>query len=66
MSTIADAEWVDETTALMVEAAKKPMSHAERRGQMISFAMAMMGNESTMTREDVEKLAEEKYGPVVA
>ena len=60
-----DEAWFEETSAIMIEAAKKEISPSEFQEQSLSFAMSMMtdddGNES-MTRDELKKLYRKLYG----
>ena len=56
-----EKEQLAQIDKLLEEASDKPLSREERKAQMVSFALGMMGETSTLTREEVEKLAEEYY-----
>ncbi|MCY4356949.1 MAG: hypothetical protein OXD01_05450 [Gammaproteobacteria bacterium] len=43
------------------EAAKSSLSKEESRAQSISFALGMKSEEGGMTKEQLEKLVEERY-----
>lgn len=39
----------------------RPLTREERRAQMVSFAMGMLGTDSTVTREYVKKVLDETF-----
>ena len=60
-----DQAWFEETSAIMAESAKSQISPSEFQELSLSFAVSMMtdddGTES-MTREELKKLYEQRYG----
>lgn len=48
--------------ALLKEAAERPITREERREQRISWAIGMLPPNVKMTREEIERLVDEKYG----
>ena len=52
----------DDFDALLKEAAERPVTREERREQRISWAIGMLPSNVKMTREEIERLVDEKYG----
>jgi hypothetical protein len=45
----------------LLKKAARPLSKEERREQMVSFAMGMMSEESTVSREEMERYVSERW-----
>ncbi|OJJ10836.1 hypothetical protein BKI51_13050 [Alphaproteobacteria bacterium AO1-B] len=52
----------DRLDALILRAKAHKMTPAERREQRVSLIMGFRGNESSLTRENVEKILEDNEG----
>ena len=61
-ATDVDPAELDRIETWMREAAKRSMSPKERRAQQVSWIIGMMPSGSTMTREEIEEMLNEKYG----
>lgn len=55
-----------ELIALLEKAKTHKITPRERRAQMVSWVMSGMMHSSTMTREDIIRMLDEKYGPIAA
>ena len=53
-------EGMDNLNELIQEAAKHPMTPDERRANRISLAMGMLPSNSTITREDMEEIYDDR------
>ena len=45
----------------LLQESARPLTKEERREQMVSFAMGMMGEESTVTREEMERFVADRW-----
>ncbi len=61
-----DEAWFKETSDLLAEATKRYplMTPKEKREQLVSAVMGFSGRRSTMSREEVMQMLDDRYGPI--
>lgn len=62
MAISVDSRGDPKVIETMKRAAARPMSREERREQRVSFIVGTMGSDSTVTREEVERILDEQEG----
>ena len=63
LSNIESAE-AEQVRVWMRESAKRTLTPQERRAQTVSWVIGMTPSNITITREEVEEMLNEEYGPV--
>ena len=62
MAISVDSRGDPKVIETMKRAVARPMSREERREQRVSFIVGTMGSDSTVTREEVERILDEQDG----